>query len=57
MRVAVTVCDGELTWCTLGISKDVLQASCQALQDALLYGCMQTEEQQETTVGSTPVKQ
>ncbi len=57
VRVAVTVCDGELTWCTLGISKDVLQASCQALQDALLYGCMQTEEQQETTVGSTPVKQ
>lgn len=40
VRVAVTVCSGELTWSTLGISKDVLQASCQAIQDALLYGCM-----------------
>jgi 2-isopropylmalate synthase len=43
-RVLIDSTDGERTWSTIGVSENIIEASWQALSDAIVYGLLQTEE-------------
>jgi 2-isopropylmalate synthase len=43
-RVLIDSTDGERTWSTIGVSENIIEASWQALSDAIVYGLLETEE-------------
>ncbi|HEV3401590.1 MAG TPA: citramalate synthase [Acidimicrobiales bacterium] len=46
-RVLIDSTDGESTWSTIGVSENIIEASWQALSDSIVYGLLQSEEQEE----------
>ena len=38
-RVLIDSTDGEETWTTIGVCENIIEASWQALEDSLVYGC------------------
>ena len=37
-RVLIDTTDGEVTWTTIGVSENIIEASWQALYDSIVYG-------------------
>jgi 2-isopropylmalate synthase len=52
-RVLIDCSDGELTWGTIGVSENVIEASWEALVDALEYG-MQADSRRDAATASEP---
>jgi 2-isopropylmalate synthase len=44
-RVLIDSTDGERTWSTIGVSENIIEASWQALSDSIVYGLLQSEEE------------
>jgi len=42
-RVLVDTTDGEVTWTTIGVSENIIEASWQALYDSIVYGLLHSE--------------
>jgi 2-isopropylmalate synthase len=42
VRVLIDSTDGELAWTTIGVSTNIIEASWQALTDALVWGLVHT---------------
>ena len=40
MRVLIETTDGDETWGTVGVHENIIEASWQALVDAVLYGLL-----------------
>jgi 2-isopropylmalate synthase len=47
-RVLIDTTDGEITWTTIGVSENIIEASWRALYDSIVYGLLHSED------GSTP---
>jgi 2-isopropylmalate synthase len=43
-RVLIDTTDGEVTWTTIGVSENIIEASWQALYDSIVYGLSHSEE-------------
>jgi len=43
VRVLISSSDGEESWTTIGVSPNIIEASWQALSDALVYGLLRAE--------------
>ena len=39
-RVLIDTTDGEVTWTTIGVSENIIEASWQALYDSIVYGLL-----------------
>jgi 2-isopropylmalate synthase len=48
VRVLIDSTDGDLTWSTIGVSENVIEASWQALVDSLVYGLLHGQDTQAT---------
>jgi 2-isopropylmalate synthase len=44
VRVLIDFTDGDLTWTTIGVSTNIIEASWQALVDGLVWGLVHTED-------------
>jgi len=44
VRVLIESTDGKKTWGTIGVSKNIIEASWQALEDSIIYGLMYLEK-------------
>ncbi len=42
-RVLIDSTNGDLSWSTIGVSENIIQASWQALEDSLVYGLLHTD--------------
>jgi 2-isopropylmalate synthase len=42
-RVLIDTTDGEITWTTIGVSENIIEASWQALYDSIVYGLSHSE--------------
>ncbi|HET7489969.1 MAG TPA: citramalate synthase [Acidimicrobiales bacterium] len=45
-RVLIDSTDGERTWTTIGVSENIIEASWQALSDAVVYGLLHSDQQE-----------
>ncbi|MFZ0665567.1 MAG: citramalate synthase [Acidimicrobiales bacterium] len=50
-RVLVDTTDGEVTWTTIGVSENIIEASWQALYDSIVYGLLHSEPWEGTGPG------
>jgi 2-isopropylmalate synthase len=50
-RVLVDTTDGEVTWTTIGVSENIIEASWQALYDSIVYGLLHSESRDLTGPG------
>ena len=48
--------DGEVTWTTIGVSENIIEASWQALYDSIVYGLSHSESGAQP-VDESPVKE
>jgi 2-isopropylmalate synthase len=39
-RVLIDTTDGEITWTTIGVSENIIEASWRALYDSIVYGLL-----------------
>jgi 2-isopropylmalate synthase len=43
-RVLIDTTDGEITWTTIGVSENIIEASWQALYDSIVYGLLHSDD-------------
>ncbi len=43
-RVLIDTTDGEITWTTIGVSENIIEASWRALYDSIVYGLLHSED-------------
>jgi 2-isopropylmalate synthase len=58
-RVLIDSTDGEVTWTTIGVSENVIEASWAALEDSIVFGLLHGGSARQTrnvadTVADTP---
>ena len=49
-RVLIDSTDGEQSWTTIGVGENIFEASCQALEDSLVYGLLRADPRNRWTV-------
>jgi 2-isopropylmalate synthase len=54
-RVLIDTTDGEVTWTTIGVSENIIEASWQALYDSIVYGLSHSEAAADTASDPTAV--
>jgi len=45
-RVLIDTTDGERSWSTIGVSENIIEASWQALSDAIVFGLLKNEAEE-----------
>ncbi len=53
-RVLIDTSDGDVTWTTIGVSENIIEASWRALYDSIVYGLLRSGN--HGTVARVPVE-